>query len=224
MMRLPVFDKNGKRTKEILEIDDTIFGDRVRQVLLKEVVLMYEARQRVGTHSTKGRAECAGSQKKLWRQKGTGRARVGSARAPHWRGGGIVFGPKPRDYSYSLPKKARRAAHDSAWLTKLRDKDVMVIEEFDFEEPKSKKLLELLRTMGVNKSKVAIALDDTNDNVWKSSRNLSRVSADILGRTSTYTLLSHDKIIITKKAFENLVSSREGNIESLDRDKIYVKS
>lgn len=222
-MRLPVFDKNGKRTQEILEFDEKILGEKVREVLLKEAVLMYEARKRVGTHSTKGRAECSGSGRKLSRQKGTGRARVGPARPPHWRGGGVVFGPKPRDYSYAMPKKARRAATSSAWLAKFIDREVMVVEEFDFSEPKTSKLAKILSTMGLEGTSTAIAIDGKDDNLLRSSSNIPKVSLEALERFNAYVLLSHNNIVISKQAFEKLVSSKGGEIKSLKRQELYGK-
>jgi len=233
-MRLPVFDANGNRTQEILEVDEKIFGEKVREALLKEVVLMHEARKRVGTHSTKGRADCAGSGRKLWRQKGTGRARVGRARAPHWRGGGVAFGPKPRDYGYSVPKKAKKVAINSAWLAKLQSKNILVFEDFGIEEPKTAKMFSLLKSLGIEDSRVAIALDrpgkddeekqNKNETLWKSVRNLPKVSMDEISRFSVYTLLSHDKIVVTKKALDDLVTSREGTVTTLKRDEVYKKS
>lgn len=222
-MRLPVFNAKGERTQEILEIDEQIFGSRVRDVLLKEVILMYEARKRVGTHSTKTRSDCAGSGKKLWRQKGTGRARVGRARAPHWRGGGTVFGPHPRDYSYSVPKKARKLACDSAWLAKLQDKEILVFDDLGITEAKTSKVYQMLKTVGIENQRVAFAVHESNDALWKSIRNLPKVSMDTITRFNAYTLVSNDKIIVTKQALENLISSRGEGVKVLKREEVYGK-
>lgn len=223
-MRLPIYDKNGKRTPEILEFDEHIFGDQVHEVVLKEAILMYEARQRVGTHSTKNRAECAGSGRKLWRQKGTGRARVGPLRAPHWRGGGRAKTPKPRDYSYTMPKQARHNALNSAWLAKFRDKEVLVIEDFDIVEPKTKKISNLLISLELNDFRTAVCISEYHRNLWKSIRNIPSVSLDVLARFNPYVLLYNHKILMTKKAFESLVTSKGGTVKSLKRTEVYSNS
>lgn len=222
-MKLPVYDKNGKRTDEILEFEETIFGEEVKKALLKEAVLMYEARKRQGTHSTKTRAQCAGSGKKLWRQKGTGRARVGAARAPHWVGGGIAFGPHPRDYSYSIPKKARRKATESAWLAKFQDKEILIIEEFAIEKPKTSAAFKVLSSLGIINGKTLIGTDEKNEVLIKSARNISGVSTEIVSRFNAYTLLFNTKILLTRKAFEQLVSSRGGEVKSVKRESLYSK-
>ncbi|WP_372368578.1 50S ribosomal protein L4 [Candidatus Uabimicrobium sp. HlEnr_7] len=223
-MRLPVYDKDGNRTDEILEFDEKIFGEEVKKALLKEAVLMYEARKRQGTHSTKTRSDCAGSGRKLWRQKGTGRARVGPARAPHWKGGGTVFGPHPRDYSYSIPKKAKRKATESAWLAKFQDREVIVIEDFALEAPKTSAVHEVLSTLGVVKSKTLIGTSKERDDILlKSARNIPRTSVEVVSRLNAYSLLYNNKILLTKKAFNELISDRNGEVKSLKRESLYNK-
>ncbi|MEQ8767512.1 MAG: 50S ribosomal protein L4, partial [Planctomycetota bacterium] len=127
-----------------VSVDESVYGEKVRRRLLHEAVLMYEANQRVGTASTKGRSDVSGSHRKLWRQKGTGRARPGNVTNPVWRGGGTMFGPKPRDFSYSMPKKALRQALRSALLSKFRDGEVCQIDGLSFDAPSTKKAAQLV--------------------------------------------------------------------------------
>lgn len=221
-MRIPVFDAQGKRTQEVLEFDETIFGEEVREVVLKEAILMYEARQRVGTHSTKTRGDVAGSGRKLWRQKGTGRARVGAARAPHWKGGGKVFAPHPRDYSYSMPKAARQIALNSAWLAKFLDQEIFVVEGFALQDtPKTKPIYTALRAMGVAGQRVAFGLTETNDILKRSLNNIAGVTYENIVRFNPYLLLHNHKIVLSKGAFEALIKERGGEIKSLTREQLY---
>lgn len=221
-MRVPVFDVHGKRTQEILEFDEKIFGDDVRLEVLKEAVLMYEARQRQGTHATKTRNAVAGSGRKLWRQKGTGRARTGPARAPHRAKGGRVFGPHPRDYSYSIPMQARRAAMDSAWLGKFQDKEVMVLDSFSINnEPKTSAVFETLSSMNVIGGRIVVGLPQHNDILWKSLRNIPKVSVEVLSSFHPHLILRNQHVILLRPAFEQLIKSKEGSIKSLSRKELY---
>ena len=221
-MRIPVYDAQGKRTQEILEFDEGIFGKEVRKALLKEAILMYEARQRQGTHSTKTRSDCSGTGRKLWRQKGTGRARVGPARPPHWRGGGTVFGPHPRSYAYSIPKKAKKAATNSAWLAKFLDKEVLVIDNIEVgDAPKTSRIYEVLKTLGVTEGRTLIGLLDYNKVLYQSVRNIPRTSLDKATTFNPYVLLHNHKVILLRNAFEELVKSRGGEIKSLERKELY---
>lgn len=223
-MRLPVYDIHGKRTEEILEFDETIFGQEVRKTLLKEAILMYEARQRVGTHQTKTRGQVAGSGRKLWRQKGTGRARVGPARPPHHPGGGRVFGPHPRDYSYSIPKKARKIALNSAWLARFQDKEIMVIEGFDIKDaPKTSVVVQTLETMGVTNHRTVVGLPQYNEILFKSLRNIPKMSVEQVTNFHPHLLLENKYILLLKPAFEQLIKSRGGELKSLKRKEIYAK-
>lgn len=221
-MRIPVFNSEGTRTSEILEFDEKIFGEEVRKAVLKEYILMYEARQRQGTHSTKGRAEVAGSGRKLWRQKGTGRARVGAARAPHWKGGGIVFGPKPRDYSYTMPKKARKAAMKSAWLAKFQDREVVVIDNFDLgEKPKAAAIRKLFGAMDLGHKRLMIGTKDHNKNLHLSTRNFPNIDIDRLEQLNPFVVVANERVILTREAFEELIKSHGGEIKSCEREKLY---
>ena len=221
-MRLPVYNESGERTQEILEFDEKIFGDQVRDIVLKEAILMHEARQRLGTHSTKTRKDCSGTIRKLWRQKGTGRARVGAARAPHWRGGGIVFGPHPRSYAYSMPKKAKRVAMNSAWLAKIQAKNVMIVENFGLGDvPKTKTVVSIFSSMGIINQKVLVAVPEKSDVLQKSLRNIPRVSFEDISRFNPYVLIYNEKIVMRRDTFESLIKEKGGTINSLKRKELY---
>ena len=170
---------------------------------MRNAVIMYEANKRVGSASTKRRDQVAGSTRKPYRQKGTGHARAGSRRSPLWRGGGTTFGPKPRDYSYSMPKKARRAALQSALLAKLLDNEIAVIDKLDFEAPKTKRIAALLKSLGINDS-CLIGIVDNDENLWKSVRNLPRVSVCKVSDFNAYEVLKHKRLLLTKDAFESI--------------------
>src|SRR5262245_15619530 len=144
--------KQGAAGTSSLEFDASGLGKKPKKIVLREAVLMYQARQRAGTHSTKNRSEVSGSGKKLWRQKHTGRARVGDKRMPHWRGGGIVHGPKPRDYSYAIPHKARSAALRQALLGKITDGELFIIDPLPLKEPKTSIVAKTLSQLGVGGS------------------------------------------------------------------------
>lgn len=239
-MRIPVFDSEGRRTQQILQFDEQIFGKEVRRAVLKEAILMFEARQRVGTHSTKTRGECAGSGRKLWRQKGTGRARVGPLRAPHWKGGGVAFGPKPRDYSYSIPKKAKAVAINSAWLAKFQDREILVLESFDIQDiPKTSVVFKTLEKLGVVEMNTIVGIpsykkaEDLQSQqedplrtkgqlLWKSLRNIPRINAEQVSLFNPHILLRNERIVLLREAFEELIASRGGKIEVLDRSKVYA--
>jgi large subunit ribosomal protein L4 len=221
-MRIPIFDAHGKRTQQILEFDEKIFGEEVAQETLRSAIIMFEARQRLGTHSTKTRGQCSGSGRKLWRQKGTGRARVGASRAPHWRGGGVVFGPHPRDYSYSIPKKAKKLALNSAWLAKFLDRKVMVIENFNLENvPKTKNIYTTLENIGVHQSRVLIGVSSSNEILINSVRNIPKKSIDDIVRFNSHNILLNEWILLTKDTFEKLIQSHGGTFTTVERAKLY---
>ena len=151
MLEVQMFDNDGGLLEKISLSEDK-FGGKVHGSLLRDAILMYEANRRIGTASTKTRKEVSGGGKKPWKQKHTGRARAGSIRSPLWRGGGTVFGPKPRDYSYSIPKKAKKLALESAILAKLKDNEVVLIDKLEFDQPSTKRMVGLLKTLGIESS------------------------------------------------------------------------
>lgn len=198
MPKVAVYNLEGQQVGE-LELSDAVFAAPVNEALLHEAVVMYRANQRQGTADTKTRAEVAGGNKKPWRQKGTGRARHGSIRSPIWRKGGIVFGPHPRDFSYLMPKKARRAALRSALSAKVRDGEFIVVDQLALSEPKTKIVAEALKKLNAEKGALIVAAD-FDANVYLSARNIPGVAATAARNINVYDVLSHDRIVMTKDA------------------------
>ena len=192
------------------EVDDAPFSGRLHPVVLREAVLMYEARRRVGTASTKTRSEIVGSTKKIYRQKGTGRARHGDRKAPIFRGGGIAHGPKPRDYSYSLPRKALKRALRVALSGKLRDEEVLGWSgEVAFDKPSTKSIRGILENLGAADNALIIAPDAVDRNLVLSVRNLPRVRALPAAEISAYDVVSHRWLIVLDGAWQKLVDRLE---------------
>ncbi len=188
---------------ETIELADEIFGAPVNEGLMHDAVRQYLASRRAGTHSTKTRGEVRGSGRKPWRQKGTGRARVGDVRNPLWRKGGTVFGPKPRDYGYSLPRKTFRAALKSALSVKLRDSELSVIDQFDLGSHKTQLFAESLGKLGFHR-KVLLVDPTDNRNLRLASRNLAEVNLIASLQVTPYQLLNSRHVVFTKTAIESL--------------------
>jgi large subunit ribosomal protein L4 len=190
---------NSDRSLGTTEVDIATLGDKVKKRLLFDAVHMYESRKRVGTASTKTRSEVAGSSHKPWRQKGTGRARAGTRKSPIWRGGGVTFGPKPRDYSYSLPRKALREALRSAVLSKFRDDEVRLVEALSFEEPSTKTMAALLKDAGIEGACLVVTAE-RDAGVYLSCRNLRNVSCMPVSDLNAYDVLKHRNMVMTDDA------------------------
>lgn len=182
-----------------LELNDSVFGIEPNEAVLYDFVKMQMANKRVGTASTKTRGEISGGGRKPWRQKGTGRARVGSTRNPVWTGGGIVFGPLPRDYSYRLPRKVRRLAMRSALSSKVKDQSIIVVDALNFDEPKTRLMVETLKSLNAGK-KTLLVTADGDGNVTKSARNIPGVKPLKADFINVYDLLHYDTLLITKDA------------------------
>jgi large subunit ribosomal protein L4 len=202
MPKVTLFDQKGKNVGEI-ELNDSIFGIEPNQSVLFEAIVMQRASLRQGTHKVKNRSEVAGGGRKPWRQKGTGRARQGSIRSPQWRGGGTVFGPTPRSYSYKLPKKVRRLALKSALASKVQEANILVLENLSFEAPKTKEFVSFLKDLSVD-SKALIVTDTVNDNVALSARNIPGVTVIEAAGLNVLDLVGHNKLIMTKAAVEKV--------------------
>jgi len=185
------------------ELPDDIFGVEVKKGLLHEVVRNHLANKRQGNASTKNRANVRGGGRKPFRQKGSGRARQGTIRSPLMRGGGIVFGPLPRDYSYKLPKKAKWAALSSALSAKFTDGEIMVMDEINITEPKTKAAIELLSGLGL-KENVLFVVPDKHNDLELAVRNIPRVNVARVKELNVYTVLSHAKIVVSKDAVERM--------------------
>jgi large subunit ribosomal protein L4 len=199
MEELKVKDTSGNEV-ETLAVDDALFGRRVNRQLLRDVVVMYEANKRRGTASTKTRSEIAGSGKKPWRQKGTGRARSGTAKSPLWRKGGVTFGPRPRDYCYSMPKQMLRKALASALLAKMKRSEIHVLEGLVFEKPATKEMAGILSNLGL-KGSVAIVVGPSDKNVHLSARNIPKVAVRRSSDVNARDILIAKNVLMTKEAF-----------------------
>lgn len=202
MPKVTLFDQKGSNVGEI-ELAESIFGIEPNQSVLFEAIVMQRASLRQGNHKVKNRSEVAGGGRKPWRQKGTGRARQGSIRSPQWRGGGTVFGPTPRSYSYKLPKKVRRLALKSALATKVQEANILVLESLSFEAPKTKEFVAFLNGLSVD-TKALIVTDVIDENVALSARNIPGVTVIDAAGVNVLDLVSHDKLIITKSAVEKV--------------------
>jgi len=200
MPKVAVFNIDGQQVGD-MELKDEVFGVQVNEPLLHQAVQVYLANQRQGTQSAKTRAEVRGGGRKPWRQKGTGRARHGSIRSPQWTGGGVVFAPKPRDYSQKLPKKMRRQAMLSALSLKAKGNEIIVLDELKIEKPKTKLIDEMLKNLNVEK-KALIVLKDSDQAVEKSVRNLPGAKMTLAGTLNVYDILKYDTFVITKQAVE----------------------
>jgi len=201
MPTVQVLDISGKKIKEV-KAPDEIFSVPLNDHLLYETVLNYRANQRQGTASTKTRAEVRGGGRKPWRQKGTGRARAGSNRSPIWKGGGTTFGPRPRDYSYSLPKKARKNALKSALSLKLAEKQLLIVDALEIKEPKTKEAIALIKSLKVDS--VLIVDRHDNKNLILSVRNIPKTKVVDANQVNVYDVLNHNWLVLTKRAFDSL--------------------
>lgn len=202
MPTVDIYNADGKVVGN-MDLNENVFGVEVRTDVMHEVVVNYLANQRQGTQSTKTRTEVRGGGIKPWRQKGTGRARQGSIRAPQWVGGGVALGPKPRDYRYTLNKKVRRLALKSALTAKLQDSEVIVLDSFEAPEIKTKQVANLLKNLNVTE-KALIVLPENDKNIVASAKNIRGVDTTYVGTINTYEVLSHTKCIILKDAVTKL--------------------
>jgi len=202
VMKVQVLDQSGKPIKE-MNLPEEVFSYPVKEHLIYEAVVNYLANQRQGTACTKNRGEVSGGGRKPWRQKGTGRARVGSIRSPLWRHGGTVFGPKPRDYSYALPKKAKKNALKSALTAKLAENQLLIIDEINIAQPKTKEVVNWLKTLNLDS---ALIVDDReNKNLFQSARNIPYCKAVEGGKLNVYDVLKYRWIVFSQRAFNSLV-------------------
>lgn len=201
MPKVAVFNMNAEQVGEI-ELDERLFGAPLRSDLMHDVVLMYLAGQRQGTHKVKGRSEVRGGGRKPWRQKGTGRARQGSIRAPQWKGGGTVFGPTPRSYGYKLPKKVRRLALYSALSSKVDAGSIVVLDNLEVSEIKTKNMVALLNKFNLNKALIVDA--ESQENAALSLRNIPNVKYTDANGVNVYDVLRHDHLVLTKAAIQKV--------------------
>ena len=182
-----------------MDLADGVFGIEVNEAVLHQVVVNYLANQRQGTQSTKTRTEVRGGGRKPWRQKGTGRARQGSIRAPQWTGGGVALGPKPRDYRYTLNKKVKRLAMKSALSSKVQNGEIIVLDNIVVDEIKTKTVADMLKNINAAK-KALIVLPEKNDNIYLSARNIEGVETTFVNTLNVYSILKYDSMVVTKDA------------------------
>ncbi|NEU32464.1 50S ribosomal protein L4 [bacterium LRH843] len=202
MPKVALFNQEGSEVGQI-ELAESVFGIEPNNSVLHDAVVMQQASLRQGTHKTKGRSEVRGGGRKPWRQKGTGRARQGSIRSPQWVGGGVVFGPTPRSYSYNLPKKVRRLAIKSALSTKVLAEEIVVLDNLSFESPKTKEMVSVLSNLSVDR-KALVVTADYNEAVALSARNLPGVTFVTAEGVNVLDVIKHDKLVITKEAVEKV--------------------
>lgn len=202
MPSVAVYDMSNQKVGDI-ELNDSIFNVEMNAGLVHQAVVMQLASQRLGTHATKTRGMVRGGGRKPWRQKGTGHARAGSRRSPLWRGGGTIFGPHPRKYDFTMPRKQRRLALKCVLSDKVKSGDLIILDSLDFEQPKTKQFVKLLNDFKVEKKSLFITAEKV-ENVELSSRNIQGVKAITALGLNVYDILYHDKLFITKDAVSKI--------------------
>ena len=201
-MEVKVLDINGKETGRKVQLSDSVFAIEPNKHAVYLDVKQYLANQRQGTHKAKERAEVAGSTRKIKKQKGTGTARAGSAKNPLFKGGGTVFGPRPRSYSFKLNKSLKRLARKSAFSIKAKESSIIVLEDFNFETPNTKNFINVLKALELENKKSLFVLGDTNKNVYLSSRNLKGSSVVSSLELSTYAILNANNLVLLESSLE----------------------
>ncbi|MFW2332033.1 MAG: 50S ribosomal protein L4 [Nitrospinota bacterium] len=205
-MKIKVYNSSSSESQEV-SLDASIFDAPVKKNLLHDVVVSQLASKRQGTHKVKTRNEVSGGGAKPWRQKGTGRARAGSIRSPLFRGGGVIFGPSPRDYSYNVPKKVKRAALKSALTLKAQENAIKVVDSIPFDSPKTKDAVALLEKLDILNKKILLVLESNNENIEKSFRNIPRIKIMRAEGINVYDLLNANFLLLTEPAL-NAINKR----------------
>lgn len=203
-MTLDVLKIDGSKSGDKIDLSDSIFAIEPNDHAIYLSVKAYLANQRQGTSKSKERGEVSGGGKKPWKQKGRGGARAGTSRSPLWVGGGTIFGPRPRDYRQDLPKKVRRLARKSAFSYKAKDSQLLVVEDFNIEQPKTKEFSKILSALKVSGKKILLLTEVNNPNVYKSGRNIPKVKVLEASKASTYDLLNNQILILQKSAVKEI--------------------
>ena len=206
-MEVKVLDFNGKETGRKVQLSDSVFAIEPNKHAVYLDVKQYLANQRQGTHKAKERAEVAGSTRKIKKQKGTGTARAGSAKSPVFKGGGTIFGPRPRSYSFKLNKNLKRLARKSALSLKVNESNLVVVEDFTFDTPSTKNFINVLKALGLENKKSLFVLGDTNKNVYLSSRNLKASNVVTNSELSTYAILNANNLVLSEGSLEGIVEN-----------------
>jgi len=206
-MQLDVYKKDGTVSGEKIKLSPDIFEVEPSEHAIYQAVKVYRDNQRQGTHKTKTYGEVSGSGKKLWRQKHTGRARIGAIRSPLWRGGGTIFGPLPRDYSKKMPKQLKQLARKSALSVKAKDSAIKIIEDFTFEKPSTKEMVSILKALQLSEKKTLLLVPAKDEHVYKSGRNIENLNVLEAAKASTYELMDNQILLIQKSAIEVIEKS-----------------
>jgi len=204
MIDIAVYNREGQEVERI-QVNEELLGGQVRSALLKQAIVMYHANQRVGTAATKNRGRVEGSTRKIYRQKGTGNARMGTIRTPIRKGGGVAFAKLPRDFSQRMPKKQRRLARDSAILSKLQSGKVVVVDELNFAQPKTREFARILKNLKIDRS-CLVAIPQQDVNLYKSARNVPKVDVMVISDLNAGDICSKKKMLFTKDAFLSVVN------------------
>jgi len=211
MIQLAVYNTQGQEV-DSLSVDESALGGRIRYSLLKQAIVMYHANKRVGTAATKNRKMVAGSGRKIYRQKGTGFARAGTRRTAKRVGGGVTFAKVARDFSKNMPKKQRRLARDSAILAKLVGKNVVIVDQLNFEKPKTKDFVNLLNNLKIERS-CLVTISDYNNNIYRSARNIPRVAVMPAAELNAGDICNYHKMLFTKEAFLSVLNKNQTSQE-----------
>ncbi len=203
-MEVAVYDKTGKKTSKKAKLSDSVFGIEPNDHLIYLDVRQYRAANRQGTHKAKERGEITGSTRKIKKQKGTGTARAGSIKSPIFRGGGRVFGPRPRNYDFKLNKKVKQIARKSALTYKAKESAISVIEDFAFKAPQTKQFVDLLSNMALEGNKTMIVLNEKDDNVYLSSRNLKGLNVVTVSELSTYNIIETNNLVLSSSSVKQI--------------------
>ncbi|MBS4028256.1 MAG: 50S ribosomal protein L4 [Ignavibacteriales bacterium] len=209
-MELEVYRKDGTMSGAKVTLSTSIFEIEPHEHSMYEAVKAFLANQRQGTHKTKTRGEVAGAGKKLWKQKKTGRARIGSVRSPLWKGGGTIFGPQPRDYSIELPVKVKRLARKSALSLKAKESNIRIVEDFSFDKAKTKNMTQLLKALNLDTKKILFLTPKTDESIYLSGRNIPRVRVEEAQKATTYEILKSDVLILQQSAVAAIEKSFGG--------------
>lgn len=206
MIEVPVYDKAGESVGQV-QVDDARLGGELNKSLLRQALIAYEANQRTGTAKAKTRAEVHGSNRKPWPQKGTGRARAGTRKSGLWKGGGVIFGPQPRDFSHKLSKNARRGALQSAVLAKMADGEVKIVESLELPEPRTREMAHVLQRLGVTRS-FLIVLDRYDPVLWRCTRNIPGSAMTTASDLNALSVLKTREVIFTRRAFDEFMGKK----------------
>ena len=210
-MKLDIYKIDGKTSGKKADLSDSVFGVEPNDHAIYLSVKSYLANQRQGTHKAKERGEVRGGGKKPWKQKGRGGSRAGTSRSPLWIGGGTIFGPRPRDYRQDLPKKVKKLARKSALSYKVKDEQLIVVEDFNFETPKTKDFQNFLDSLKLNGKKVLLLTNGKSENVYKSGRNIAKVKVLEAAKASTYDILNNQVLVLQQGAIDIISKIFENN-------------